>query len=157
MSVKPGTWPGINAGDLNGSRLKIISQNPETGEERVINEMELQKYVAARNEIIPITYVPLLSGNMSDRNRFVSDPNNDKWFIDIAGNALKFEKADIFYEHTQIGANDTWTIPHNLGRKVNVFTTDVDDYEIKGRVINDDLNTVIIIFTIPIVGKAILS
>jgi hypothetical protein len=157
MSVKPGTWPAINAGDLSGSRLKIISQNPETGEERVINEMELQKYVAARSEIMPILYVPTFSGNVNNKNRFVIDPNNDIWFIDIAGNGLKFAKADIHYYHTQLVSTDTWVIPHNLGRRVNVQAFDVDDYEIIGRVINDTLNDVIIQFTIPIVGTAILS
>lgn len=36
-----------------------------------------------------ILYVPALTGNVNNRNEFVTDPADDVWFIDIDGNAKK--------------------------------------------------------------------
>jgi len=39
--------------------------------------------------LTPIAYVPTLSGNVSNLNEVVTDPNSDVWIIDSAGDAVK--------------------------------------------------------------------
>lgn len=155
-SVKPGTWPAILANDLNGDRLKILTQNPINGEEHTISEMELLKFCASKIKLTPIAYFPAATGNANDRNGFVIDPNGDMWYIDISGNALKFERGDQYYLHQQLSALDQWTIGHNIGRipAVQIFQgTD----QIIADVDHTDNNNLIINFTEPITGYAILT
>ena len=40
---------------------------------------------------VPITFVPTPTGNATNRNEFVTDPNGDKWFIDYGGDATLIE------------------------------------------------------------------
>ena len=43
----------------------------------------------AINEI-PLTFVPTLTGNATNKNEFVTDVNGESWFIDIYGDSKKF-------------------------------------------------------------------
>lgn len=157
-SVKPGTWPAILSDDLTGDRLKIITQNPGTGEERTISEMELLKWCASKVKLTPIAYFPATSGNANDRNSFVEDPNGDWWYIDITGNAVKFERGDQYYLHQQITANNQWIIAHNIGRKpsVQIFEGEIGD-RIIADIDHDSNNQLTISFTSAIAGYAILT
>lgn len=91
--VKPGTWPAITKEFLTGNSLRVISQNPDNGQERTITEHELRKYIVPTVNLTPIDYVPTPSGNDSDRNSFVTDPNAHRWYIDMLGNAIRFPES----------------------------------------------------------------
>jgi hypothetical protein len=47
----------------------------------------------AKVNSISISYIPTLTGNTSNRNEFVTDTNNDVWFIDYNGNATQLSVA----------------------------------------------------------------
>ncbi len=51
----------------------------------------------------------------------------------------------------------TWTIGHDLGRKVHVTISDDDGNEVDADVANPDLNTTVITFATPFSGTALIG
>lgn len=51
----------------------------------------------------------------------------------------------------------TWTIEHDLGRRVHVTVCDDDGNEVDADVANPDLNTTVIVFATPFSGTALIG
>lgn len=51
----------------------------------------------------------------------------------------------------------TWTITHNLGRRVHVTITDDDGREVLADVEHTDLNTTVVTFATPFSGTALIG
>lgn len=62
-----------------------------------------------------------------------------------------------FYEHSQPTPAGTWTIPHNLGRRVHVSVFDASGTEVKTDVDQASVNTAVLTFGAPFSGSAVLS
>ncbi len=61
---------------------------------------------------------------------------------------------DLYYVHTQISAQNIWTIAHNLGKKPSVTVVDSGDTEVNGLIQYLDDNNLEVIFSNPFGGKA---
>lgn len=61
------------------------------------------------------------------------------------------------YKHDQFNTVDTWTIEHNLGKLCSVQTYDSTGNRIFGTIITNELDTIIINFSIPLSGTAICN
>ena len=76
------------------TKLRNIEAAPGSGYTILTGADGKQYYVAAANGAIavnntPIGYVPSASGNPSNNNEVVIDPNGDIWVIDSTGDAVK--------------------------------------------------------------------
>lgn len=63
----------------------------------------------------------------------------------------------INYVHTQNAVSSTWTINHNLGFYPNVITQDAAGSTIEGNVTQQNIDTLIVTFSVPTTGTAYLS
>lgn len=66
---------------------------PVTGVDGKLTYQVLNLSTADVN-LTPINYVPSISGNSSNLNQIVTDPNSDVWFIDSTGDAVKLESSE---------------------------------------------------------------
>jgi len=78
--------------DANGKLYYIVSANG-----------------AVTVNLTPIAYVPAATGNPSNNNQVVTDPNGDVWIIDDSGNGLKIDEV-IDGSETKITAGTNITI-----------------------------------------------
>lgn len=65
---------------------------PVTGADGKLNYQVLNLSTADVN-LTSINYVPSATGNSSNLNQVVTDPNSDIWFIDSTGDAVKIESS----------------------------------------------------------------
>ena len=49
-----------------------------------------KSYFSPDVELTPILYIPTLTNNTQNKGEFVTDPNDDIWYIDNSGRAIKF-------------------------------------------------------------------
>lgn len=61
------------------------------------------------------------------------------------------------YVHTQMVADNTWSITHSLGFRPQVSTFDTSDDEIEGEVTHIDVNSLTVDFNTNVSGVAYLS
>lgn len=61
------------------------------------------------------------------------------------------------FEHVQLIAASTWTVPHNLGRRSQVTILDDSHIEVEADVDQSDINTVVVTFPTPQTGTVIVS
>ncbi|MEO7176076.1 MAG: hypothetical protein ABIV51_09310 [Saprospiraceae bacterium] len=154
MAVKPGTWAGMTAEDLSGSRLKILSQNTVNEEEKTISEFELLRYTGARVAALTIGYVPPPTGNITNLNGFVRVPDGSIYFIDIHGKAIKTGGVE-YYRFEQATPSTTWTVDHNMQKRPTIRCTDNSGEEIVGEIVHDaGLNQSTITFSVAVQGAA---
>jgi hypothetical protein len=79
---------------------------------------------AADVVLAPISYVPTSTGNASNKNNFVIDPNGEVWFIDTNGDAVKVNAKDIVTTLTNVvSGNKIGTYTNELGVVVDIFET----------------------------------
>lgn len=64
---------------------------------------------------------------------------------------------DAHYVHTQAVASDTWSVTHNLGKRPSVTVVDTSGNECWGDVEYTDVDSLIISFSAPFSGEAILN
>lgn len=64
---------------------------------------------------------------------------------------------DLYYVHSQALASDTWSITHNLGKKPSVTVEDTSGRVCIGQVDYVDTNSLIIRFSAPFSGEAVLN
>ena len=60
------------------------------------------------------------------------------------------------YVHNQTTASDTWIIQHDLNRIVSVSIYNTDNAEIQSEILVIDKNKVIVKFTAPFAGTAVI-
>lgn len=61
------------------------------------------------------------------------------------------------YVHTQNSASTTWTINHNLGRRVQVILTDLAGNEVDAYIANPTLNQTVVTYTVARTGYAVID
>lgn len=71
-----------------------------TSIQRKIYLSVLKKYYSTDIRLTPIAYVPFTSGNGSNLNEFVIDPNGDHWYIDGDGNGMILYDKVVFADDT---------------------------------------------------------
>ena len=64
---------------------------------------------------------------------------------------------DLNYTHTQVGASNSWSITHNLGKYPSVTVVDSGDTEVIGDVLYLSDNALEVHFTASFSGKAYLN
>lgn len=113
---------------------------------KVIEESNLGSYMDYNNiesgkvnpllpavNLVPITYVPTSTGNTSNRNEIVTDPNGTKWFIDYAGDAVILGSGTK-YAKVNIGTS----VITNTGAVVNQLTGFTANLDTIGITVNND-------------------
>ncbi|MGA9769318.1 MAG: hypothetical protein WBV94_09775 [Blastocatellia bacterium] len=61
---------------------------------------------------------------------------------------------DLFYQHDQLVASDTWTINHQLGKHPAITVVDSGGNVVVGDITYNDINTAIVYFSVPFGGNA---
>lgn len=61
------------------------------------------------------------------------------------------------YEHVQASAAATWTINHNLGRRVDVTLLTVGGAEFWAEILHTSLNQTLVYLATPLAGRALVN
>lgn len=61
------------------------------------------------------------------------------------------------YTHVQSTAASSWVVPHNIGYRPNVYTTNGIGEQVIGQVVHQDVNNLSVNFSLSISGTAWLS
>ncbi len=79
---------------------------------------------------------------------------DDDYFVSL----LQFEdNADKNYVHPQPVASDTWTVQHNLNKFPSVTSVNINNIEMYGEVVFNDLNNLTINFSAAFSGQAFIN
>lgn len=65
--------------------------------------------------------------------------------------------SDSYYLYTQSTPAGTWIISHDFGRYANVLLMDASRRVVDSDVVESDLNTVTVMFSVPFAGFAVLT
>lgn len=109
--VRPDQFPE----ELNPTNSNFEVYSQKNGNVRKASLVNLKKYFTPEIELTPILYVPEESGNLSDRMKYVVDPNDNVWFIDAEGDALMLRGEGKVYVRQTVAnfSSNTYIIPAN--------------------------------------------
>lgn len=107
--VRPDQFPEET--NPTSSNFEVYSQ--KGGNVRKASLINLKRYFTPDIKLTPISYVPSDVGNAMDRMTYVVDPNDDVWYIDAAGNAVKLRGQGKLYTRQTVASfsSNTFTIP----------------------------------------------
>lgn len=107
--VRPDQFPEeLNPNDTN---FEVYSQ--KDGNVRRARLKNLKKYFTPDIELMPILSIPSETGNADNRMQYVIDPNDDVWFIDADGDAVKLRGEGKIYSRQTVAlfSGSQFTIP----------------------------------------------
>lgn len=136
--VRPDQFPEETNPD--NSNFEVYSQ--KNGLPRRASLYNLKRYYVPDIELTPVNYIPSTSGNMNNRMMYVIDPNDEIWYIDADGDALKLTGDGTIYARQTVAhfSGNQFVIPADaINLKVYIgglLQEEGADYNRSGSIIN---------------------